>query len=151
MIGGGSEGQSGSAGQLLVDLVREVVAAVRPEELGQMELVALAFAEDPRAALAVRVRSALPALSDLRTAAGPFTSIALGVATDVCAAALTRRLHRRPEVALHSVVPPIGEWRVARLHALAVRAGRKRGLPGPVASTLATTMLELWTREPARR
>lgn len=137
--------------QLLVDLVREVVAALHPEELGQLELVALAFVEDPRAALAVRARRGLPTLSGLRAAAGPFTSVVLGVATDACAAALARPFRRRPEVPLHSVVPPIEPRQVARIGALAAKAGRRRGLAAPEADALATTLVELWSREPSLR
>lgn len=134
--------------QLVVDLVREVVAAVHPEELGRMEQVSLAFAEDRDTAPRVPPHRGRPTVTSPRTATSHFAAVALVVGADLCARLTGRSswFRRAPHASLAAVVPPLPAAEVERLEGVLAAAAVDRGLAEPEAAELARTMIDLWPR-----
>jgi hypothetical protein len=140
----------------IMDIAREVVAAVHPEELGHFDRTAQAYAAG---AVVYPVRSAEhSAASGLRTVAC-FSALVLDVTASACRSLgagnapvvpkrglIARFRCRRTDIGPATVLPPITDDKAAEIEVTACAAAVVRGASGDDASALAKALTDRWTR-----
>jgi hypothetical protein len=150
-----------------VDIAREVVAAVHPDELDDFDRAAEAYGAEPGAVAYARGPSSERAPSGVRTVTG-FSELVLDVTAGACRSVLPAEgpapvarnrgwlarnrgwLVRSRCVGSHlgiaTVLPPITGAKAAEIEVTACAAAVVRGASGDDAAALAKALSDRWTR-----
>ncbi|WP_433275078.1 hypothetical protein ACQPZA_27530 [Pseudonocardia xinjiangensis] len=151
----------------LMDIAREVVAAVHPDELDHFEQAAEAYDAHPGTVAYARGPRAEGAHSGVRTVTG-FSALVLDVTAGACRGVLGAEspapvarnrgwlarnrgwLARSRCVGSHvgtaTVLPPITDAKAAEIEVTACAAAVVRGASGDDAAALAKALSDRWTR-----
>ncbi|WP_431907941.1 hypothetical protein [Micromonospora carbonacea] len=146
----------------VIDIARDIVAEVAPDELADFDFVATAYLRDPAAARRARRAGAEPTAAGWEEAGQAVGVLAAAVVVDICkdlvvagAKAAGRRYRaagwwpfRGPTVDEDSVVPPIPPGQEERIRALAAGRAADRGAPEALAADLAAVLVKRWNARP---
>ncbi|WP_432958817.1 hypothetical protein [Micromonospora haikouensis] len=146
----------------VIDIARDIVAEVAPDELSDFDFVASAYLRDPAAARRAGRAGAEPTAAGWEEAGHAVGVLAAAVVVDICkdlvvtgAKAAGRRYRaagwwpfRGPAVGEDSTAPPIPPGQEERIRALAARRAADRGAPEALAADLAAALVKRWNARP---
>lgn len=146
------------AGRRIVDIARDVVADLDPDELADFDLVAEAFAADPRAAGRAPRPLDEPTASGTLSAGEVLASFVLAVGVDLSKDLIVNGVrhgvrsasswwrNRGKKVTIEDVPPPIPEDAIDTVEAQLVELGIARGGSPELARSMARAMVTRWNR-----